>query len=202
MQRPVGSVDYVTRSEAFSAPAFPSLSVSQVVPGGRVCLNSGMKINKRGERSGPSSDPESFLPDLRLCPSSKSSLPNQQPPNLSTGPTMRQLLASMFAAACFSLLGMWSIGSAQVTPSPLPAQQPPVMISPVQPVGASAGSETSAKIITPSTTTRPAPKFRSAGRGLPGMPGGPPLTSPLGARDSRPTTVGPLFCDPVVDFPC
>ena len=168
----------------------------------RVCLNSAMKINHKSERPGPAPDPVPLPPDLGLFPSPKPPLLNPLPPNLPTGPLTPQLLASMFAATCFSLLGMWSIGSAQLTPSPLPTQQPPVAISPVPPAGAPAGSGISARIITPSTTIRLAPKFRSAGRGLPGMPGGPPLTSPVGARDSRPPTVGPLFCDPVVDFPC
>lgn len=113
-----------------------------------------------------------------------------------------KLFVSVFAATCFNLLGVWSTGSAQLAPNPLPAQQPPVVISPVPPVGAPNAGGISARIITPSTTNRLAPPFRSAGRGLPGMPGGPPLNSPLGARDPQPPTVGPLFCDPVVDFPC
>jgi hypothetical protein len=123
-----------------------------------------------------------------------------------------KLFVSAFIAVCFNLLGIWSPGSAQVASGPLPAQQPPVVSSPtpqppavsspVPPVGAPAGSGISAKIITSATTNRLAPNFRSAGRGLPGMPGGPPLTSSLGARDPRPPTVGPLFCDPAVDFPC
>ena len=108
----------------------------------------------------------------------------------------------LFVVTCFSLLGGWSTGSAQITPDTLPAQQPPVVISPIPEVGAPASRGISAKIITSATTNRLTPNFRSAGRGLPGMPGGPSLSSPLGARDPRPPTVGPLFCDPVVDFPC
>jgi hypothetical protein len=46
-----------------------------------------------------------------------------------------------------------------------------------------------------------------AGRGLPGMPGGPPLKAPMGAQDSsasymRPPVIGPLFCDPSINIPC
>ena len=49
--------------------------------------------------------------------------------------------------------------------------------------------------------------FGTAGRGLPGMPGGPPLTSPLGAQDPssrymRPVVIGPLFCDPSLNIDC
>lgn len=171
-----------------------------------------MKINHKSERSGPAPDPGPLSPDLSLFPPPKPPLPNPQSPNPSTRPPIPELLVLMFVATCFSLLGMWSIGSAQTAPGSFPGQQSPVaispiprspvVISPVPPVGAPAESGIPARIITPSTTNRSAPNFRSAGRGLPGMPGGPPLTSPLGAQDPRPTTVGPLFCDPVVDFPC
>lgn len=156
-------------------------------------------------------DPGPVPPDPSPFPSPQPPLPNPQPPNPPTRPPIPQLLASMFAATCFSLLSMWSIGSAQIAPGLRPTQQPPVAISPVPPVGAPASSGISAKIITPATTNRlePSPErretargFRSAGRGLPGMPGGSPLTSPLGAREPRAPTIGPLFCDPVVDFPC
>lgn len=125
----------------------------------------------------------------------------------------------MFAAICFSLLGGWSIGSAQLAPEGLPiqqSQQVPAVISPVPPMGAPQTGGISAEIITPATTNRLAHNlasrgstrgFAGAGRGLPGMLGGPPLTSPLGARDPssrfmRPQTIGPLFCDPAVEFPC
>lgn len=46
-----------------------------------------------------------------------------------------------------------------------------------------------------------------AGRGLPGMSGGPPLKAPMGAQDvsasyMRPPVIGPLFCDPSMNIPC
>jgi hypothetical protein len=49
--------------------------------------------------------------------------------------------------------------------------------------------------------------FGTAGRGLPGMPGGPPLNSAMGAQDPssshmRPPTIGPLYCDPALNIPC
>ncbi|MEW6544390.1 MAG: hypothetical protein AB1411_12375 [Nitrospirota bacterium] len=51
---------------------------------------------------------------------------------------------------------------------------------------------------------RPAP---SAGRGLPGMPGGSSLNAPMGAGDpaarfSRPPVIGPVTCDLVLDPAC
>lgn len=49
--------------------------------------------------------------------------------------------------------------------------------------------------------------FVSAGRGLPGMPGGPPLGAAGGAFDRSsdymtPSVVGPLFCDPAINITC
>jgi hypothetical protein len=49
--------------------------------------------------------------------------------------------------------------------------------------------------------------FGTAGRGLPGMPGGPALNGAMGAQDPsstfmRPPTIGPLFCDPALNIPC
>src|SRR5213594_165739 len=47
----------------------------------------------------------------------------------------------------------------------------------------------------------------SVGRGLPGMPGGPPLNAQMGAQDPAarymsPQVIGPLFCDPAINIPC
>lgn len=94
-------------------------------------------------------------------------------------------------------------------------QTAPVTVSPV-PTIAAPTSGISARIITPSTTNqlepgigRPSPSgtFAGAGRGLPGMPGGPPVNGPVGAQDRsaaymRPPVIGPLLCDPAVDLAC
>jgi hypothetical protein len=53
----------------------------------------------------------------------------------------------------------------------------------------------------------PSSTFVSAGRGLPGMPGGPPLGVTGGAFDRSgdymtPTVIGPLFCDPAINISC
>ncbi|HKO31018.1 MAG TPA: hypothetical protein VJU54_07755 [Nitrospiraceae bacterium] len=50
-------------------------------------------------------------------------------------------------------------------------------------------------------------RFGSAGRGLPGMPGGPPTTGSMGSQDpsSRymtPPVIPSLLCDPAVNIPC
>ncbi|HEU4686397.1 MAG TPA: hypothetical protein VFS39_17955 [Nitrospira sp.] len=81
----------------------------------------------------------------------------------------------------------------QVTTPPVPAPSAPTSGLP-------------ANILTPSTTNQLAPStgavtnFGGAGRGLPGLQGGPPLNTPMGAQDPtadymRPPAIGPLFCD-------
>lgn len=154
-----------------------------------------------------------------IRPSRGSSL--RPPSHISQSPpsTSQFLLRVVFAVTYFSILGVWSPGSAQIapgTPPTQPLQQVPAVISPVPPMGAPQTSGLPATIITPTNTNRLAPgpelrrsatRFSTAGSGLPGMPGGPPLNSPLGARDPsarfmRPPTVGPLFCDPAVDMSC
>ena len=50
-------------------------------------------------------------------------------------------------------------------------------------------------------------RFGSAGQGLPGMPGGPPIKGSMGFQDPssqymRPPVIPPLLCDPAVNIPC
>ena len=50
-------------------------------------------------------------------------------------------------------------------------------------------------------------RFGSAGRGLPGMPGGPPIKGSMGYLDPsskymRPPVIPPVLCDPAVNIPC
>lgn len=119
----------------------------------------------------------------------------------------------------FGVTGMAAMGYAQTLPGISPPQTPqvqsPVTISPIQPSSAPT-SGLPANVLTPSTTTQLEPSaraqsrsgiFNGAGRGLPGMPGGPALNSPMGAQDPsvdymRPPTVGPLFCDPAINMAC
>ena len=63
----------------------------------------------------------------------------------------------------------------------------------------------------PRATSRPQISVRNIvwlrGRGLPGMPGGPPIKAPMGAQDPstsymRPPVIGPLFCDPSINIAC
>ena len=61
-------------------------------------------------------------------------------------------------------------------------------------------------IATMPSSTKPG-SLGSAGRGLPGMPGGPPIKGALGSQDPasaymRPQTIGALVCDPMIDGVC
>lgn len=58
-----------------------------------------------------------------------------------------------------------------------------------------------------STSSGLGKRFGSVGRGLPGMPGGPPVNGSMGSQDPSskymiPPTIPPLLCDPAVNIPC
>jgi hypothetical protein len=108
---------------------------------------------------------------------------------------------------------------AQVSPSTPNVQQNPATQPPqagalaVQPSTGGAGQVTAGAGVTPTPGVAPARgsslsrQFGSAGQGLPGMPGGPPIRGVAGAQDPSsaymsPPVIGPLFCDPAVDLPC
>ena len=106
---------------------------------------------------------------------------------------------------------------AQTTPTPANPQNPSTqsLQAGVDPARVPVGSATREPV--PSLTAiqgvasiassgRPG-SLRSAGRGLPGMAGGPPIKGPLGYQDPasrymQPPTLGSLLCDPLVDGSC
>lgn len=50
-------------------------------------------------------------------------------------------------------------------------------------------------------------RFGSAGQGLPGMPGGPPIKGSMGSQDPSgkymiPPVIPPVLCDPAINIPC
>ena len=84
-------------------------------------------------------------------------------------------------------------------------------LQPPLPTGGIPGTEISPQapggFTSDNMTSRPGRSLGSAGRGLPGMPGGPPLKAPMGAVDPsasymRPRVIGPLFCDPSINIAC
>jgi hypothetical protein len=106
-------------------------------------------------------------------------------------------------------------GLAQTPPAiPSIQNQPAPLSQSVPSDSSSAGSSLpSGPTVTPTLGVGSIPSsslgksFGTAGRGLPGMPGGPPVNSALGAQDPagkymRPPVILPLLCDPAVDFPC
>jgi hypothetical protein len=135
---------------------------------------------------------------------------------LSDFATNRLELCGLAVSALFVVGALADPCGAQ-TPSPAPAP-PSVQNQPVQPlqVTPSAGVSGQANVgptsvPTPgvgSTTSSSAGKrFGSAGQGLPGMPGGPPINGALGSQDPssqymRPLVIPPLLCDPAVNIPC
>lgn len=59
----------------------------------------------------------------------------------------------------------------------------------------------------PTTSSSAGKRFGSAGQGLPGMLGGPPIKGSMGSQDPssrymRPPVIPPLLCDPAINIPC
>jgi hypothetical protein len=125
-------------------------------------------------------------------------------------PIWQRLLLSGVLAGLFTVPGIAQTppptppaSQNQPQPNPQPAAQEVVpsgglTTAPTQPPSALPG-------MTGSSSVRKS--FGTAGRGLPGMPGGPPVKSTMGAQDPsssymRPPTIGPLYCDPALNIPC
>ena len=97
------------------------------------------------------------------------------------------------------------------SPNQFPQNPQAGQIQPPLPTFGVSGSiitpQTSNGLVGSSSISNAGPSFGSAGRGLPGMPGGPPINAPMGAREPtasymRPTVIGPLFCDPSINIAC
>ena len=116
------------------------------------------------------------------CPlngEAQTSVPSSNPPSQNLSPQNLQG-GSAVPSPGFSVPA--NVTTPQTTPGLNPA------------VGGASGSTTTSSRVT-------------VGRGLPGMPGGPPLGGEGGAADPstdymNPPVVGPLFCDPAMNIPC
>ena len=108
-------------------------------------------------------------------------------------------------------------GLAQAPPPPAPSlqNQPAPLSQPVAPElsGVSIPVPPGAPVVTPSLgvgsnrSSSLGKSFGTAGKGLPGLPGGPAVNGLLGAQDPsgkymRPPVIPPLLCDPAVELPC
>lgn len=126
---------------------------------------------------------------------------------------------ALFVVGLFGGVGVIAFPCVAQTPPLTPpalnqATQPPQAgsVSATPSVGvsspANAGATSVPAPVVGSTTSSSAGKsFGSAGQGLPGMPGGPPVNGPIGAQDPssqymRPQVIPPLYCDPAVNIPC
>lgn len=92
-------------------------------------------------------------------------------------------------------------------PAPSPQSTPLVPLAGASPQGTSVSTVTPfpGLAATPSSSLRKS--FGSAGKGLPGMPGGPAVNGSVGAQDPsgkymRPPVILPLLCDPAIELPC
>lgn len=89
----------------------------------------------------------------------------------------------------------------QTPPAAVPLATPSAGVSTVGPTSVPSpgvGSSTSSSV---------GKRFGSAGQGLPGMPGGPPIKGSMGSQDPSgrymiPPTIPPLLCDPAINIPC
>jgi len=106
-------------------------------------------------------------------------------------------------------------GLAQTPPvAPSIQNQPTALPQSIAPDSSGAGSSlSSGPTVMPTVGVGSIPSsslgksFGTAGRGLPGMTGGPPVNSAPGAQDPagkymRPPVIPPVLCDPAVDLPC
>lgn len=131
--------------------------------------------------------------------------------------TLRQRIILMLAITLLSVVTAATPSMSQTTPAPANPQNPSTQ-------SLQSGVDTSLSTVAPTTvlgtvgvtplqgvasvpsSNRPG-SLRSAGQGLPGMPGGPPIRGSLGYQDPsssymRPPRIGPLVCDPAVDGVC
>ena len=118
------------------------------------------------------------------------------------------------AVTALLFIGILASPCGAQTPSPAPQAQSQAGQTP--PAATSVGGSGQADVEPASrespgvgltTSSSAGKKFGSAGRGLPGMPGGPPIKGAMGyldpsSRYMRPPVIQPLLCDPAVNIPC
>lgn len=85
-----------------------------------------------------------------------------------------------------------------------PQAEPSVEVSGQANVGPISGESPG---VGPTTSSSVGKRFGSAGQGLPGMLGGPPIKGSMGYQDPssrymHPPVIPPLLCDPAINIPC
>ena len=118
------------------------------------------------------------------------------------------------AVSTLFVVGMLAFPCGAQTPSPAPPVQNQAVQLPQATPSAGVSGQANVEPTSGessgdgSTTSSSAGKrFGSAGQGLPGMLGGPPIKGSMGYQDPssrymRPPVIPPLLCDPAVNIPC
>jgi len=123
----------------------------------------------------------------------------------------------MIAVSALFVVGVLANPCGAQTPPPVPTP-PPVQNQTAQtPQAASSAGVSGQASIGPTSVPTPGvgsttsssvgKRFGSAGQGLPGMPGGPPIKGSMGYQDPssrymRPPELSPVLCDPAINIPC
>src|SRR5437868_11512042 len=132
-------------------------------------------------------------------------------------PSINRWPIKMMAVSALLVVGALANPCGAQAPPPVPTP-PPVQNQAVQsPQAASSAGvsdqtnigPTSAPIpgVGSTTSSSVGKRFGSAGQGLPGLPGGPPIKGTAGYQDPssqymRPPVIPPVLCDPAVNIPC
>ena len=148
--------------------------------------------------------------------------PVPRAPHAGLATRLRDFATNRHELCCLTLSVLFVVGALAIpcgaqTPPPAPTP-PPIQNQAVQPPQATPSAGVSGQanvgptsVPTPgvgSTTSSSLGKsFGSAGQGLPGMPGGPPVNGAIGSQDPssqymRPPVIPSLLCDPAVNIPC
>jgi len=127
--------------------------------------------------------------------------------------TNRHELCGLAVSVLF-VVGVLAFPCGAQTPPPAPPVQSQAVRSPQATPSAGVSGQanvepTSAESsgVGSTTSSSAGKRFGSAGQGLPGMPGGPPIKGSIGSQDPsnrymRPPVIPPLLCDPAVNIPC
>ena len=128
-------------------------------------------------------------------------------------------VSALFVVGVLAGVGALAFPCSAQTPPPAPpvqnqANQPPQAgLIPATPSAGVSGQANAGPTSVPtpgvgsSASSGAGKRFGSAGQGLPGMPGGPPIRGSMGSQDPssrymRPPVIPPLLCDPAVNIPC
>ena len=130
-------------------------------------------------------------------------------------PMNRRWIEMRHALAVFALFAVEALASpcGAQAPSLPPDQSQAVQTPQAEPSAGVSGQANIGPTLLPipgvgsSRSSSVGKRFGSAGQGLPGMPGGPPIKGSVGYQDPsgrymRPLEMPPVLCDPAINIPC